>query len=165
MSKKDSSTSLVLRSNEEVTSLLQSTTDIDSKIKILRDLRQDCLNEVTVYKKKYKKLKRTDDVVDASNALLTGTSISLTIVGLTVPPLLIASASISGLAFITARVQDKLNLKARYLQHHQTFTNYSNIAREITTVLTKNHLSGPEYLRYIRELFDKISLIEDSQLF
>ena len=159
--------SLIRSSNspQHVQRLLSGLYTNDNKIKVLRDLKRDCLSEVDKYKKKYRKMKRIDDAIDATNAMLTGTSITMTVMGMSMPPLLIVSASLSGFAFISGRVQDKLNFKAKYLQHNQTFTQYAQIAREITTVLTKNNLSGDEHLRYIQEIFDKIALIEDSQLF
>ena len=145
--------------------LLSVDTTKDKKIEILRTIKKECLAINEKYKAKYRKTKKIDDAIDASNALLTGTSISLTVIGLHTPPLLIASAAISGFSFIMSRIQDKVNFKAKYLQHNQTFSQYSHLAREITTVLNKNNLSSDEYLRYIQEVYDKLGLIEDSQLF
>ena len=135
------------------------------KVGILRNIKKDCLRNVCNYKKKYRRLKRVDESLDAFNALLTGTSISLIVAGMGIPPLLIASASISGGSFIIQRVQDKFNMKQKYMTHNLTFSQYSDLAREITSVLSKNNLSQDEYHRYIVECLDKISLIEDSQLF
>lgn len=141
-----------------------SVSETNPKRKILRSLRDDCLIKVKQYRKKYKKLKRIDDAIDGGCALLTGISISFTVSGIGFPPLLIASACTSGFEFVVSRVQDKYNLKARYTQHNLSINQYSNLAREILTVLTKNNLSNEEYQSYICEITDKISLIEDSSM-
>jgi len=134
------------------------------KVKILRKLRKDCIDKIKIYKKKFKKLKRIDDAIDMMTATFTGVSISLTITGMTFPPLLIASATTSGFAFIIDRVQDKYNFKSKYTQHNLTINQYNNLAREILTVLTKNNLTPDEYHNYIVEITDKISLIEDTAI-
>ena len=136
----------------------------NNKRKILHDIKKDCYNKVKIYKKKYKKIKKIDDIIDMSCALMTGTSIALTISGFTIPPLLIASAVTSGASFCISRVQDKINFKSKYTKHNMTINQYNNLIREIITILTKNHLTPDEYHKYIIEVYDKISLIDDSAL-
>ena len=152
-------------SPQTLTRMLDSHDTKDAKIRLLKKIKDDCFKNVSAYKKKYRKLKRIDTLIDISNSLLTGISISLTISGMAIPPLLIASASLSGLTFVSSRVQDKANLKAKYTSHNQTFQNYSDLARSITVVLAKNNLSQAEYHNFIQETLDRISLIESSQLF
>lgn len=135
-----------------------------NKVKILRGLRDDCNKQIQNYKKKFKKLKRLDDFIDMTTATLTGISISLTITGMTLPPLLLASAITSGTSFIIDRVQDKYNFKSKYTQHNLTINQYNNLSREILTVLTKNSLTEEEYHSYIVEITDKLSLIQDTAI-
>lgn len=137
---------------------------ITNKKKILRKIIDDCRRKVKLHKKKFKKLKKTDDVLDGMNAFLTGSSISCTVIGMQLPPLLIVSASLSGTAFIISRVQDKYNLKRRYEQHKITIQQYQGLVREILSVMTKNNLSREEYENYVEEIYDKISLIEDTSI-
>ena len=134
------------------------------KKKILRKIMSECNEKIKNHKSKYKKLKKIDELIDGTTALLTGCSITCTITGMTIPPLLIASAALSSTSFIISRVQDKYNLKRRYEQHHISINQYSNISREIITVITKNNLSSDEYQNYIVEIYDKISLIEDTSI-
>jgi hypothetical protein len=148
--------------NASLTNLIQNSPK--PKIQLIRKVMSDCKAKVKIHKAKYRKLKKIDDLVDATNALLTGASISCTILGIGAPPLLIVSASLSGISFISSRVQDKYNLKQRYEQHKMSIHQYSNITREITSILTKNNLSSEEYHNYLTELYDKISLIEDGSI-
>lgn len=134
------------------------------KISLLRKIMNDCKHNVRIHRKKYKKLKKIDDILDGLSAFMTGTSITCTVMGMTLPPLLIVSASLSGSSFIMSRVQDKYNLKRRYETHKMSVLQYSNLQREILTVLTKNNLSSEEYHHYIQECYDKISIIEDNSL-
>lgn len=138
--------------------------DYKNKTKILRGIRDDCIKQMKAYKKKFKRLKRLDDIIDMTTATLTGISISLTITGMTLPPLLLASAITSGTSFIIDRVQDKYNLKSKYTQHNLTINQYNNLSREILAVLTKNNLTQDEYHNYIVEITDKISLIQDTAI-
>ena len=130
----------------------------------MRKIIDDCRKKVKNHKKKFKKLKKTDDILDGLNAFLTGGSISCTVIGMHIPPLLILSASLSGTAFIMSRVQDKYNLKRRYEQHKITIQQYQGLVREILSVMTKNNLTPEEYQNYVEEIYDKISLIEDTSI-
>lgn len=153
-----------ISSSTELSVLLEGHGSPRQKIELLRKILNDCKNKVKIHKKKFRKYKKIDDITDMSTAFLTGTSITCTIMGMTMPPLLIISASLSGSAFIISRIQDKANLKRKCEQHKTSVLQYSNLQREILTVLTKNSLSSSDYHHYIQEVYDKISLIEDNSL-
>lgn len=136
-----------------------------NKIIILKELLVDCLSHSKIYRKKYKKIKRLDDVFDVCNSLMSSSAIALIVVGFTIPPCLIISACLSGINLVGSRVQDKLKLKFKHNQHHLTMVQYIALAREITTVLSKNNLSSSDYQNYIEEVSDKLNLINDSQIF
>lgn len=136
-----------------------------NKIVILRNILKNCIVYSKLHKRKYKKMKKFDDIIDVSNSLLSGVSIGLLITGFEFPPLLIGSACLSGVHFVSSRLQDKYNFKLKYSNHHISLCQYNNLAREITAVLSKNNLSNQEYQNYIEECNDKISLIEDTQIF
>jgi len=89
-------------SPQTLTRMLDSHDTKDAKIRLLKKIKDDCFKNVSAYKKKYRKLKRIDTLIDISNSLLTGISISCTISGMTFPLLLIASAGLSGLTFVTS---------------------------------------------------------------
>ena len=152
------------KSSSELSAILKDRSSPSQKRDLLRKIMYDCKEKVLNYKKKYRKLKKIDDSIDAINAFLTGSSITCTIMGMTIPPLLILSASLSGSSFIMSRVQDKYNLKRKYEQHKTTILQYGNLQREIMTVLTKNNLSSEDYHHYLQEVYDKISLIDDNSI-
>lgn len=166
MSKNDKEEQKTLSTSDSIDELISKShnTPKTNKINILRKIIDDCRKKVKLHKKKFKKLKKIDDVLDAMNAFLTGGSISCTVIGMQLPPLLIVSASLSGTAFIISRVQDKYNLKRRYEQHKITIQQYQGLVREILSVMTKNNLSAEEYQSYVEEIYDKISLIEDTSI-
>ena len=141
------------------------TTHVLSKRGQLEKIRDECFENVKLYKKKYKKTKIKDDVIESFNALLNATSITLIVIGFAMPPLLIASASLSGSHFIISSIQNKYNLKQRYLQHSQTMQHYDNLGREVNAVLTKNNLSSEQYQTYIEEINNQLSLIHSNQIF
>lgn len=135
------------------------------KISILKDVLKECLENSKQCNIKYKRLKKFDDRLDVFSSFLSGSSIVLVLVGFEFPPCLIASAVLGGIDFIIKRGQDKYNYKQKYLQHNLTMLQYKELAREIRAVLTKNHMTSDEYQNYIEECNDKLSLIQDTQLF
>jgi hypothetical protein len=135
------------------------------KIKILKEVLKECLDHSKTYKSKYKKLKKFDDRLDVLSSFLSGGSIVLVLVGFEFPPCLVASAVLGSIDFVIKRGQDKYNYKQKYTQHHLTMLQYKDLAREIRAVLSKNHMTSEEYQNYIEECNDKLSLIQDTQLF
>lgn len=137
---------------------------VETKIKMLKCILKDCLTLSNLYRKRYLYLKKVDDRIDFFNATSSGTAIILIVIGFTNPVCLLASAILSGINFVVSRGQDKLNFKSKYTQHLTTFQQYTDLAREIQVVMTKNNLTSDQYQDYIDELTSKRSLIEDSQL-
>lgn len=134
---------------------------ISAKRTKIHSIKDECKLKIKVFKKKYKKLKRIDNCLDISNSFLNASSIALIISGISLPPLLIISASCSGINFVLGRIQDKVNLKQKIEQLKQSINQYSSIINEIVVVLSKNNLSSNEYSNYMQEIYDKISLLEE----
>jgi hypothetical protein len=160
---KNKNTATLKKDNVLKEELSKTLTTVD-KIKLLNSIKIECNDKIKDYTKRYKRMKKLDDVIDVSNTILNSSSISCTILGIGIPPLLVVSASLSGISFIMSQVQTKYNIKRKCEQHNTSINQYSNIVREIMTVLSKNNLSSEEYHIYIVEVYDKISLIEDSSL-
>jgi hypothetical protein len=157
-------TPYTLSKNTSVTKI-HDTGDIPGKIKNIKLILKDCLARAEKHKKAYKKKKRRSDIIDGINTGLSASSIACLIVGLEFPPVLIPSAILSGLNFIISRVSERYNLPQQYSQHNLTSRQYSDLAREIRIVLSKNHMSSQDYQNYLEEIGDKISLISDSELY
>jgi hypothetical protein len=137
---------------------------IHHKIKILNELKGGCLKKSKLYKKRYKKLKKIDDITDFTTSILNASSISLIVSSVSMPLLVIPSAVCSSIQFVIGQVQNKVNLKNRYNRHLTTSYQYEQLAREILIVLSKNHLTNDQYEAYIQEVNDKIGLIQDSEI-
>ncbi len=137
---------------------------IQDKRKYLNELKDKCFEESKIYKKRYRKLKLKDDAIDVITSGMNASVIALTISGFVLPPLLIASASLSGFSFVIQQGQRTYNLKRKYIQHDITIKQYDALAREIISVLHRNHMSGAEYDDFIEQVNDKWSLIDDSRI-
>lgn len=144
--------------------LSQCLSPTTNKREILKKLRNDCIVLSNKYKKKYKKYKRVDEAIEGFNSLISASSIACIITGMSIPPLLVASAILSGSSFIITRIQDKINIKSKYTNYNLSINQYSALGREISAVLSKNNLSTKDYQAYIEEINDKINLISDSAL-
>lgn len=138
--------------------------EVKKKVELLKKELKTILALSSAYQKKYRRLKSRDDLIDFGNSLLSGTAIICIIVGFANPVALISAGVLNGVAFIVNRAQAQWNLKHRYNTHKTTYDQYSALAREITTVLHKNNLTSEQYQEYLSEVYDKISLIQDSQL-
>jgi hypothetical protein len=130
--------------------------EVRKKVELLKKELKNILELSSTYQKRYR--------IDFGNSLLSGTAIICIIIGFSNPVALISAGVLNGIAFVTNRAQAQWNLKHRYNTHKTTYDQYSALAREITTVLHKNNLSSEQYGDYLEEIYDKISLIQDSQL-
>ena len=66
---------------------------------------------------------------------------------------------------VGSAVNDSLSNLDKYLTTRTTWQQYSNLEREIRSVLLKNHLSSEDLDDLIEDTNHKISLIQDSSLF
>lgn len=137
---------------------------IEDKRKYLNELKDKCFEESRSYKKRYSKLKWRDDAIDVLTSGMNSAVIALTISGFVLPPLLIASASLSGTSFIIQQGQRTYNLKRKYIQHDITIKQYDALAREIISTLHRNHMTSAEYDDFIEQVNDKWALIDDSRI-
>lgn len=141
---------------------------MDSKQKTINEIiitKKELLHEISVNKEKYRKLKKTDDMLDVANTVLGACSIAFIITGLGIHPLLIASACTSGASFVLSQVQNKYNMKARYGHMRSLFLEYTSIVEEINIVLVKNNMSAEEYSLFLESINSKIGLVRDNLLF
>ena len=137
---------------------------IIEKRKELKRLQKICVNESKHYKKRYKKLKWNADVVEVAHTSLNMSAVALTLSGFGLPPLLIASASCAGLGLVLAQAQKSYRTSTRLTNFNVCVTQYDSVAREITAVLHRNHMSSKDYQDYIEDINAKLDLIDDSRL-
>ena len=137
---------------------------IIEKRKELKRLQKICVNESKHYKKRYKRLKWKADAVEVAHTSLNMSAVALTLSGFGIPPLLIASASCAGLGLVLAQAQKSYRTSTRLTNFNVCVTQYDSVAREITAVLHRNHMSSKDYQEYIEDINAKLDLIDDSRL-
>lgn len=137
---------------------------INEKRKELKRLQKICVNESKHYKKRYKRLKWKSDAVEVAHTSLNMSAVALTLSGFGIPPLLIASASCAGLGLVIAQAQKSYRTSTRLTNFNVCVTQYDSVAREITAVLHRNHMSSKDYQDYIEDINAKLDLIDDSRL-
>lgn len=130
----------------------------------LLSIKAVCFEKIEYYKKRYKRLKLIDDILDGTSTVCSASGLALLVLGISNPVLLIASGICSGFSFVLTQVQNKMDLKNKYNHHDNTVKQYSEIVREISTILLRNHLTKTQYLEYLQHINDKISLIEDNSI-
>lgn len=137
---------------------------IEDKKKLLRETAKKCIINAKLYKRRHKKLKFIDDIIDSFLSGCCACSMSLTILGITFPLLLVPSAVLSGVAFIVSQIQRQYNFKHKYNMDAITYTQLKELSREINVILRKNHLSNNDLIDVIEDINNKISLIEDTAI-
>jgi len=137
---------------------------IPNKIEYLNKVKKECEELSETYRKKYKKHKRLDDMLDVITSLLNGSAIALTLSGFTMPILLIGAIVSNSISFVITQGQRSYNLKRRYLQNDTTYKQYTDLVRKIESILHKNHLTSEEYDLFIDQVHDRIALIDDNRL-
>ena len=137
---------------------------IKEKRKLLRDIHKKCMEEHRAYKKRYKYLKKRDDLVDVLHTSLNMSAVALTLSGFGLPPLLIASASCAGMGLVLAQAQKTYNSKVRLTNYSVCVAQYDELAREITSTLHRNHMRSEDYQDFIENVHAKLSMIDDSKL-
>ena len=137
---------------------------VSDKIKALKEIKAKCFNRSRSHSVKHRKLKRIDDIIGIVSAALNASSITLVIIGFTNPICLVLSAVCGGIDFILNQIMTKYDLKTRYIQHQNTNREYSDLVREISIVLLKNNMPAEDYDRYLEEVSDKISMIENYEI-
>lgn len=134
------------------------------KKKLLKDIKNKCLIKSKLYTKRYKKLKRIDQVIDLTISFLNSANIALLISGLEFPPVWIGCIVCSSGTLILSRLQQTYNLKHKYNTHNNTIIYYNDISREITNTLYRNHLTNEQLEDFIEYINSKLSLIEDNEI-
>jgi hypothetical protein len=137
---------------------------IKDKRKLLKDIHKECIKHHMYYKKRYKRLKLKDDIIDVLHTSLNMSAVALTLSGFGLPPLLIASASCAGMGLVLSQAQKTYQSKIRLTNFNVCVTQYEELAREITAVLHRNHMDSSMYQEYIEDVYQKMSLIDDSKL-
>jgi hypothetical protein len=137
---------------------------ISDKRKLLRTMNKACVNQAQHYKKRYKRLKWKDDAVDVLSTCLNMSAVALTISGFGIPPLLIASASLAGTGLVLSQAQKTYNSKTRLASFSVCTAQYEELAREISAILFRNHMTSEGYMELIDDINARISMIDDSKL-
>ena len=137
---------------------------ITEKRKELRRLQKICINESKDYKKRYKRLKWKTDAVEVIHTSLNMTAVGLTLSGFAIPPLLIASACCAGAGLVLSQAQKAYRTSTRLSNFNVCVTQYDSIAREINSVLLRNHMSSKDYQEFIEDINAKLDLVDDSRL-
>ena len=137
---------------------------IRDKRKRLRDLHKHCLVQSGFYRRRYKRLKRKDDICDITHTCLNMGALAMALSAITFPPLLIASGACSGLGLVLVQGQRTYNSKTRLTNYNVATLQYEELSREINAILLRNHMKSKEYLEYIDDVNAKLNMINDSKL-
>lgn len=99
------------------------------------------------------------------NVLNTLSITSLVISLSTLPAIVVLSLSCSSISALLSAISSVCTWHEKELRHFTSFNQYSDLARDISLVITRNNLTKEKIQHLMSNFNDRISLIEDSSLY
>jgi hypothetical protein len=137
------------------------------KRKIIKGYIHTCRLKAEQYTNLHKKYRTYDSVCDLWVGLLNFLVVSSIFLGGVVNQddgYVTASAILSTLAGIVIVIQRSLNFRDKYHSYQTSSKQYSDLVRDVTVKLTKNHLRSEDYDIIISEMVERLAIIEDHTL-
>ena len=121
-----------------------------------------------VYKKKYLKYKKIDNTTEAgiifSSSLSSDSSVLLTSLLSMNPIFLIIGTSLTTISTIGKAIKSVYKLSDKIESLKTTFQQYSDLERDLRTIIYKNHLTNDDIINIISDFNNRISLINDTAI-
>lgn len=131
--------------------------------KQLRKQIKDCKLKSKNHSKAHDHIKNNDENLGLLIAMLSPVPMIILILAADDPHAVTAATVISGLSFVLGRASAALKYTDKYISHKLSQQQYSNLAREMTTELSR--LKTPEDVaKYADTVNDRIDIIEDNEL-
>ena len=119
-----------------------------------------------VYKKKYLKYKKIDNTTEAGIIFSSSLSSSVLLTSLLSmnPVFLIIGTSLTTISTIGKAIKSVYKLSDKIESLKTTFQQYSDLERDLRTIIYKNHLTNDDIINIISDFNNRISLINDTAI-
>ena len=123
-------------------------------------------NLKVVYKKKYLKYKKIDNTTEATIIFSSSLSSSVLLTSLLSmnPLFLIIGTSLTTISTIGKAIKSVYKLSDKIESLKTTFQQYSDLERDLRTIIYKNHLTNEDIINIISDFNNRISLINDTAI-
>jgi hypothetical protein len=123
-------------------------------------------NLKVVYKKKYLKYKKIDNTTEATIIFSSSLSSSVLLTSLLSmnPIFLIIGTSLTTISTIGKAIKSVYKLSDKIESLKTTFQQYSDLERDLRTIIYKNHLTNDDIINIISDFNNRISLINDTAI-
>lgn len=123
-------------------------------------------NLKVVYKKKYLKYKKIDNTTEATIIFSSSLSSSVLLTSLLSmnPVFLIIGTSLTTISTIGKAIKSVYKLSDKIESLKTTFQQYSDLERDLRTIIYKNHLTNDDIINIISDFNNRISLINDTAI-
>lgn len=123
-------------------------------------------NLKVVYKKKYLKYKKIDNTTEATIIFSSSLSSSVLLTSLLSmnPIFLIIGTSLTTISTIGKAIKSVYKLSDKIESLKTTFQQYSDLERDLRTIIYKNHLTNEDIINIISDFNNRISLINDTAI-
>lgn len=123
-------------------------------------------NLKVVYKKKYLKYKKIDNTTEAGIIFSSSLSSSVLLTSLLSmnPIFLIIGTSLTTISTIGKAIKSVYKLSDKIESLKTTFQQYSDLERDLRTIIYKNHLTNDDIINIISDFNNRISLINDTAI-
>lgn len=132
----------------------------------LNILSTEIQNLKLVYKKKYLKYKKIDNTTEAGIIFSSSLSSSVLLTSLLSmnPIFLIIGTSLTTISTIGKAIKSVYKLSDKIESLKTTFQQYSDLERDLRTIIYKNHLTNDDIINIIGDFNNRISLINDTAI-
>lgn len=132
----------------------------------LNILSTEIQNLKLVYKKKYLKYKKIDNTTEAGIIFSSSLSSSVLLTSLLSmnPVFLIIGTSLTTISTIGKAIKSVYKLSDKIESLKTTFQQYSDLERDLRTIIYKNHLTNDDIINIISDFNNRISLINDTAI-
>jgi len=131
---------------------------------------KDCLNDIK-YKKtkhynKFRKLKKINGILKSGINALNAASVCSLVISMSPVSIisLIVALTTTSISTVTSAIVTAYELENKLHSHQVSYLQYTDIYRDISSKLFRNHLSSEDYDIMLSEINNRLSIIEDTEL-
>jgi hypothetical protein len=138
---------------------------IHSKKKLIYSLLNKINASKRLHKKRSAKYKKIDDVTDGILTFCSTATVSTIMLSILSanPIALVVSAAFSTVSMIGGSVKKAINIKEKWAESKNSYSQLSDLSREISITLAKNHLSSTDLDNLLTDIHHRLGLIEDNE--
>ena len=138
----------------------------EQKYKLISEFLNEIKYKKSKHYNKFRKLKKLNGILKSGVNALNAVSVCSLVISMS--PMsaitLILALTTTSISTITTAIMSAYELENKMHSHQVSYLQYTDIYRDISRKLFKNHLSSEDYDNMLSEINNSLSIIEDTEL-